>query len=70
MAIAIDKMDGHGHFNTARSERLPKKTKVTRLAAKRLPERRSASFIKVSGQMRNDTFKRRLTFSLTVVISA
>ena len=30
MAIAIDKMDGHGHFNTAHSERLPKKTKVTR----------------------------------------
>ena len=40
------------------------------LATKGLPERRSASFIKVSGRMRNDTFKRRLTFSFTVVISA
>ena len=29
-ALAIDKMDGHGHFNTVCSERLPKKTKVTR----------------------------------------
>ena len=28
-ALAVDKMDGRGHFNTARSERLPKKTKVT-----------------------------------------
>ena len=32
MAIAIDKMDGRGHFNTTRGERLPKKTEV--LAAK------------------------------------
>ena len=39
------------------------------LAAKGLPERRSTSFIKVSGRMRNDTFKRS-TFSFTVVISA
>ena len=29
-SLAVDKMDGRGHFNTARSERLPKKTKVTR----------------------------------------
>ena len=28
MALAIDKMDGRGHFNTARHERLIKKTKV------------------------------------------
>ena len=28
IAIAIDKMEGRGHFNTARHERLPKKTKV------------------------------------------
>ena len=26
--LAVDEMDGRGHFNTARSERLPKKTKV------------------------------------------
>ena len=61
-------MDGRGHFNIARSERLPKKTKVP--AAKGLPERRSTSFIKVTGRMRNDTFKRRLTFSFTVTILA
>ena len=30
MALSFDKMDGHGHFNTACRERLPKKTKVTR----------------------------------------
>ena len=30
MTFTIDKMDGHGHINTARRERLPKKTKVTR----------------------------------------
>ena len=72
MALAVDKMDGHSHFNIARSECLPKKTKVMQsvLATKGLPERQSASFIKVSGRMRNDTFKRRLTFSFIVVISA
>ena len=30
MTLAIDKMDGHGHINTARHEHLPKKTKVAR----------------------------------------
>ena len=40
------------------------------LAEKGLSKRQSTSFIKVSGRMRNDTFKRRLTFSFTVVISA
>ena len=29
VTLAIDKMDGHGLSNTARRERLPKKTKVT-----------------------------------------
>ena len=28
-ALAVDKMDERGHLNVARSERLPKKTKVT-----------------------------------------
>ena len=28
--LAVDKMDGRGHFNTAHCERLPKKTKVMR----------------------------------------
>ena len=38
------------------------------IATKGLPERRS--YIKVSGRMRNDAFKRRLAFSFTVIISA
>ena len=64
-------MDGRGHFNTVRRERLPKKTKMAQvLATKELPERRSASFIKVSRRMRNDVFKRRLTFASTVIITA
>ena len=29
MTLAVDKMDGHDHINTARLERLSKKTKVT-----------------------------------------
>ena len=65
------KMDGRGHFNTARRERLPKKTKMTQYQLQKgLPERQSASFIKVSGQMLSDAFKRRLAFSFTVIISA
>ena len=32
--------------------------------------RRSASVVKVSGQMHSDVFKRRLAFSLIVIISA
>ena len=40
-------MDGRGHFNTARRERLPKKTKVMwyYVATKGLPEIWSALFI-------------------------
>ena len=30
MTLAIDKIDGRVHFNTARRERLPKKTEVMR----------------------------------------
>ena len=64
-------MDGRGHINTAHRERLPKKTKVMwcYVATKGLPEKRSASFIKVSGRMCNDAFKRRPAFSFTVIIS-
>ena len=54
MTLAIDRMDGRGHINTAHRERLSKKTKV--LAIKGLLERQSASFIKVSGQMHNTAF--------------
>ena len=49
MTLAVDKMDGHGHINTARRERLPKKTKVTQyyVATKGRSERHSTSFLKV-----------------------
>ena len=30
MTLAVDRMDGCGHINTAGRERLPKKTKVMR----------------------------------------
>ena len=30
MTLAVDRMDGRGHINTVRCERLSKKTKVTR----------------------------------------
>ena len=46
------------------------KTKMTVLATKGLPERQSASFIKVRGLMRSDAFKRRPAFSFTVRILA
>ena len=70
MTLAIDKMDERGHINTARHERLPKKTKVMwyYVAAKGLLERWSISFIKVSGRIHNDAFKRRSAFSFTVTI--
>ena len=29
MTLAVDKIDGHGHINTAHRKHLPKKTKVT-----------------------------------------
>ena len=54
MTFAVNKIDGRGHIKTSHRERLPKKTKTMRyslLTAKGLPERRSASFIKVSGRM-------------------
>ena len=35
-----------------------------------LPERQSPSVKKVSGQLRSDTFKRRLPFSFIVIILA
>ena len=61
-------MDGRGHINTAHHERLPKKTKVTDvvLATKGLLERRSSSFIKVSGRMRSDTLKRIVSCGQTL----
>ena len=72
MTLVTDKMDGHDDFNIARHECLPKKTKMTRyyVATKGLLERQSVSFIKVSGQMHSDKFKRKPAFSFTVIISA
>ena len=57
MTLAIDKMNGHGHINTAHHEWLPKKYGDTVLATKGLPERRSASFIKVRGWRCSDAIK-------------
>ena len=72
MTFATDKMDGRGLINTARCVCLPKKTKVMQqlLATEGLPERQSASVIKVSGRMRSSMFKRRLALSFTVILSA
>ena len=72
ITLAIDKMDGCGLINTACRERLPKKTKVMRyyVATEGLPERCSASFIKVSRGLRSNTFKRKLAFGFTVIILA
>ena len=66
MTLAVDGMNGCGHINTAHRERLLKNDTV--LATKGLPERRSTSFLKVSGQMRSTTFKRGPAFSFTVII--
>ena len=67
MTLSADKMNGCGFINTAHSELLSKKTKVTvtwyYVATKGLSIKWSASVKKVSEQMRNDTFKRRLPFS-------
>ena len=67
---AINKIDERGLINTAHHEHLLKKTKVTWyvLATEGLPEQRSTSIIKVSGQIHSDAFKRRLAFSFTVII--
>ena len=68
MTLAIDILDGHGHINTARHERLLKKTKA--LATKGLPERRSALFMKVIGQMHNIAKEGHAAFGFTVIVSA
>ena len=51
MILAVDKMDGRGHINIVRRERLPKKTKMMwyYVATKGLRERRSILFINVGG---------------------
>ena len=61
-------MDGHCHINTAHHERLPKKKVDVVLATKGQPERRSAPFITVNGQICSYSFKRRPAFSFTVII--
>ena len=72
MTLAVDKMDGHGLINSTHYKHLPKKTKVKwyYIATKGLPKRWSTLVIKVSGLMQSNTFKRRLTFSFTVIILA
>ena len=66
MTLAVHKMDGHGHINTARRECLPKKTKVMRYELQEDYRKDVALYliIKVSGQMRSDTFKRRSLFGI------
>ena len=65
-------VDGRGLMNAAHCECLAKKTKVTGhyVATEGLPKRQSTSVIKLSRQMRSDSFKRRLAFSFTVIILA
>ena len=69
MAPAINKLNGCGLSNTARRERLPKKTKVTQYWQQKdyqaVPTRRSVSMIEVSGRMRSDAFKTGLGFRFT-----
>ena len=70
--VSIDKMNGCGHINSTCLEHLPKKTKVTRyyVATKELLERQNASFIKVSGQMHSENFKRSPAFGFIGIILA
>ena len=68
---AIDKLNRSGLSNTVFHECLPKKGQVIRYLLQKdyqaAPTSRSISVIKVSGQMRSDTFIRRLGFSFTVI---
>ena len=71
MTPAVDKLNGHGISNTARPERLPKKTKVTQYWLQKdfqaVPASQNVSII-MSGQMHSDAFKRRLGFHYTIII--
>ena len=69
MILVIERMDGRGHINTTRREPVKENYGDAILATKGLPEKRSASFIKVSGRMRSTAFKRRPAFAFTVIIS-
>ena len=64
MTPAIDKLNGHGLSNTARCERLPKKTKVMHYWLQKdyqaVQTSWNISIIKVSGRIRSGAFKRRL----------
>ena len=68
MTPAVDKMDGRDHINTSHHECQSKLMRY--LATGGLLESRSASFIKVSEQVRSDVFKGRPAFSFTVIILA
>ena len=71
MKLTINKLNGCGLSNVVCCEHLPKNTKVRNmvLATEGLPGSSNKSkyiyVIKVSGQMRIDAFKRRLSFSFT-----
>ena len=59
MTLAANKLNGHGSSNTARHERLPKKSKVMQdysYRSQTIATSWSNSVIKVSGQMHRDAF--------------
>ena len=66
MTPAVDKLNGRDVSNTARRERLLKRTKVTQYWQQKdyqaVPTRQNVSMIEVSGQMRSDAFRARLGF--------
>ena len=74
VTLTMDKVNGRGHSNTAHREHLTKKTKVMwyKLQKEHLTVAtwRSTLIVKVSRQMHSNVFKRKLAFSLTVIISA
>ena len=73
MTLAINKLNGLGLSNSARHERLPKKTKIMRYWLQKyqaIVTSRCISVIKVSGRICSNAFKNRLAFSFTVIISA
>ena len=70
MTIAINKINGRDLINTAHRECLPKKIKMTRAVENYPKIEWSASVIKVSEQIHNEAFKRRLAFNFTVIILA
>ena len=73
MTLAINELNGHGLSNSVHHECLPKRTNIMRYLLQKyqaIVTSRSVSVIKVSGRIYSDTFKTRLAFGFTVIISA